>query len=371
MPSFFIPARNSRHRIACFALYRALLQQAPRISIPDDLATAWGPVNPIRHLIRRTFRRNRADTSPRLVYPALKAGYQILALLRSAASSPSFTSPNADHDSIISFLRARLAERNRSLAAKESHPPHSRNPPKQSSAPRPGTIPLLVDVTPAPTPQNPNPKPVYATPSRPRPASELGGTGRRKIPRLDMASDFPIMRITKPQSPLLSRVLTHKIRKRVARTESVQTSWEEAIPDADLEDEWEKSIASLLEQESRKSANSGVANGYRDGNHTGMDNISAEVREARAIRNDYKTQATFRQTIWLHSIQHVQNLLTKERDHQIARADAMRNLIEEETKLAEQEKAQRALERRKRWEAKMLELHGEGWRNLFPNLIES
>lgn len=288
--------------------------------------------------------------------------------MRSAASSPSSTSPNADHASILNFLRDRLAERNRSLAAKEIHPPHSRNPPKPSSAPRPGAIPLLVNVTPEPTPENPDPKPVYATPSRPRPASELGGTGRRKIPKMDMASDFPIIRITKPQPPQLSRVLIQKIRKRVARTESVQTAWEEAIPDAELEDEWEKSMADLLEQESRARSNGRGGNGDRNRGRRGMDNLSAE---ARVIRNDYRTQDTFRQTIWLYSIQHVQNLLTKEREDQIARADAMRNLIEEETKLAEQEKAQRALERRKRWEAKMLELHGEGWRELFPNLKES
>ncbi|KAI0835062.1 hypothetical protein F5Y06DRAFT_143259 [Hypoxylon sp. FL0890] len=357
MPSFFIPARNSRHRIACFALYRALLRQAPRISLPDDLATAWGPVNPIKHLVRRAFRRNRADTSPRIVYPALKAGYQILALLRSAASSPSSTSPNADHDSITSFLRARLAERNRSLTAKETHPPHSRNPPKPSTVPRPGTIPLLVDVTPAPTPQNPNPKPVYDTPSRPRPASELGGTGRRKIPKIDMASDFPILRITKPQPPVMSRVITQKARKRIARMGFVMAAWEEAIPDAELEDEWERSVGRLLEQEGRTKTYD-----WSKGN------VNAEICEAQAIRDDFAKRNTYRNTIHLHGILHTEALLTKEREHQIARADAMRRLIEEETKLAAQEKAQRADERRKRWEAKMLELHGEGWRKLFPNL---
>ncbi|KAI1410658.1 hypothetical protein F5Y13DRAFT_70580 [Hypoxylon sp. FL1857] len=361
MPSFFIPARNSRHRIACIALYRALLQQAPRIPLPDDLATAWGPVNPIRHLIGRAFRRNRADTSPRLVYPALKAGYQILALLRSAASSPSSTSPNADHASIVAFLRARLAERNRTLTAKEIHPPHSRNPPKPFSAPRPGTIPLLVNVTPAPTPENPNPKPVYATPSRPRPASELGGTGRRKIPHLDLASDMPMLRITKPQPALLSRVLTQKIRKRVGRMESILAFKEEDIPDAELEDEWEKAIGALLAREGQEKAR---LNGYSTGNG----NVSPEIREARAIWNEYKSQNTFQQTIHLHGIVHLQNVLTNQREHEIARADAMRRLIEEETKLAEQENVQRAVEKRKRWEAKMLELHGEGWRKLFPNL---
>ncbi|KAI1134269.1 hypothetical protein F5Y05DRAFT_241248 [Hypoxylon sp. FL0543] len=370
MPSFFIPARNSRHRIACFALYRALLKQAPRIPLPDDLATAWGPGNPIKHLIRRAFRRNLTDTSPRLVYPALKAGYQSLALLRSAASSPSSASPNADHDSIISFLRARLDERNRSLEAKIRHPPHSRNPPKQSTAPRPGTLPLLVNVTPAPTRQNPNPEPKYVTPSRPRPASELGGTGRRKIPKIDMASDFPILRITKPQPLVMSRVLTQKILKRVARMDLIVATKEEIMPDADLEDQWEKSVMVLLEQEGRKRAGGGREDLSRGSRRSGG-KVNTEAREAQAIRNELRYGNTFRQTIHIHSNIYLQEVLTREREHQVARADAMRRLIEEETKLAEQEKAQRAAERRKRWEDKMLELHGEGWRKLFPNLEES
>ncbi|KAI1772206.1 hypothetical protein F4818DRAFT_179391 [Hypoxylon cercidicola] len=347
MPAFFIPARNSRHRTACFALYRALLQQAPRIRLPDDLAAAWGPVSPIKHLIRRAFRRNRNDTSPRLIFPALKAGYQMLDLLRSAAvhssSSPWAPKPSADHTSVVSFLRARLDERNRSLEAKKLHPPHSRNPPKPTSAPRPGAVPLLVNVTPAPTPQNPDPKPVYATPSRPRPQSELGGTGRRKVPHLDMASDFPFLRTAKPQSPMLSRVLTQKIRKRVERTHSVKYLFEDLTPDAELEDDWEQAMAPLLQAQGR---------GY----------------SMRVFRNEVRAGNTFRQTVWEHGIMYVQTALTRERDDQVARADAMRRLIEQEAALAEKERALRRVERRKGWEAKMLELHGEKWRELFPNL---
>ncbi|OTB09352.1 hypothetical protein M426DRAFT_18002 [Hypoxylon sp. CI-4A] len=354
MPSFFIPARNSRHRIACFALYKALLQQASRIPLPDDLATAWGPVNPIKSLTRRAFRRNRNDTSPRLVYPALKAGYQILALLRSAAaaatppSSPS-ANPSDDYNSIITFLRARLAERSRTLAAKEEHPPNSRTPRKPSTAPRPDAVPLLVNVTPAPTPANPNPKPVYATPSRPRPAAELGGSGRRKIPKLDMASDFPLLRLSKPQPGLLSRVLTQKIRRRVARAGSIHSFHEERLPNAELEDAWERSVRALLLEE--KNA------GTRD--------------EAGRIRDEHRDGNTFRQTVWVHGVVHTGKVLTEERAHQVARADAMRNLIAEETRLAEEEKAQRAVERRVRWEERMLEEHGAEWRELFPNLKES
>ncbi|KAI2629943.1 hypothetical protein GGR54DRAFT_587031 [Hypoxylon sp. NC1633] len=357
MPAFFIPARNSRHRTACFALYRALLQQATLIRLPDDLATVRGPINPIKHLIRRAFRRNRTDTSPRLIFPALKAGYRILALLKSAASS-SPSSPNADHTSITTFLRARLDERNRSLSAQALHPPHSRNPPQRDTAPRPGTIPLLVKVSPAPTPTNPNPKPKYATPSRPRPQSELGGTGRRKVPHLDLASDFPFLRVGKPQPPLLNRVLTQKTRRRVARTGFVQTLAEEMIPNAELEDEWEKSMRTVLQRQG--------GGGHRDSVPRGGV-MSVESREAMAITEELRAGNTFRNTVWIHGLAYVQDLLSREQEDLVARADAMRRLVEEETKLAKEEKVQRDIDRRKRWEAKMLGLHGEGWRELFPN----
>ncbi|KAI0382301.1 hypothetical protein F5Y04DRAFT_52409 [Hypomontagnella monticulosa] len=375
MPKFFIPARNSRHRTACFALYRALLKQAPQVQLPNDLVTAWGPANPIKHLIRRAFRRNRADTSPRLVYPALKAGYQILAVLRSAASSPlslststskdtaSSPAPNADYASIINFLRSRLAERNATLAAKAIHPPHSRNPPKQSSAPRPDATPLLVNIGPTLKPTKPDPKPVYISPSRPRPASELGGTRRRKIPKLDMASDFPFLRIKKPQPANLSRVLTQKIRKRVARTESVQTLWEEAYPDARLEDEWDDSMARLLER------HKGQGERGRQGEFWGDSGggLTPEMRGAKAIHNELGHCNTFGETIKLHGIRYTEGLLRLERNDQVARADAMRAIIEKETNLAAQEKVRR----RQRWEAKMLKLHGEGWRDHFPWLTKA
>ncbi|KAI0113459.1 hypothetical protein F4814DRAFT_347324 [Daldinia grandis] len=370
MPQYFVPARNSRHRTACFALYRALLRQALFIPLPDDLATSRGPVNPIKHLIRRAFRRNTSVTSPRLVYPALKAGYKILGLLQSATSS-SLESPNADHNSILSFLRSRHDERGRSLAAKAIHPPYSRTPPKPFSRPWPGAEPLLVNVTPAPTAQNPNPKPVFEIPSRPRPASELGGSGRRRVPHIDLASDTPFLRTKKPQPMYLSHILRHRIRKRVQRLDIVQSLYENDIPAAELEDNWEWMMGTmLLEQRSarvRGGQNEGKGPMGKD-NRRGDDTyLSVESIEADAARGEYRNE-TFRQIVYLQGIMYTQNVLNREREEQVARADAMRKLIVEEEKLAKQEKAERDANRRKQWEAKMQELHGAMWKELFPNL---
>ncbi|KAI8964514.1 hypothetical protein F5Y11DRAFT_345449 [Daldinia sp. FL1419] len=362
-----------RHELG-FALYRALLRQAPLIPLPDDLATSRGPVHPIKHLIRRAFRRNTSITSPRLVYPALKAGYQILSLLQSATSS-SLTSPNADHSSVLSFLRDRLDERNRSLAAKAIHPPYSRTPPKPSSRPWPTAEPLLVDVTPAPTARNPNPKPVYDIPSRPRPASELGGSGRRHVPHIDMASDIPFLRIKKPQPAYLSHILRSRVRKRAQRLDIVQSLYENEIPEAELEDEWEKMMGTMLSNQGQSVERRVEGNrpSWVENKNNGSSNkirFNKELAEAAAIRSDLQNNETYRQTIYMQGIMYTQDVLNREREHQVARADAMRRLIMEEAELAKQEKAERNANRRKRWEAKMQELHGEMWRQLFPNLEE-
>ncbi|KAI1480955.1 hypothetical protein F4774DRAFT_65980 [Daldinia eschscholtzii] len=365
MPQYLIPARNSRHRTACFALYRALLRQAPLIPLPDDLAVSRGPVHPIKHLIRRSFRRNTSITSPRLIFPALKAGYQILGLLKSATSS-SVESPNADHSSIISFLRERLEERNRSIAAKAAHAPYSRTPPKPSTRPRPDAEPLLVNVTPAPTPQNPNPRPVFDIPSRPRPASELGGSGRRRVPHIDLASDTPFLRIKKPQPAYLSHILRNRIKKRVQRLDLVQVFHEVDIPAAELEDDWEKMMATMLWKQGRSAQEREIrkrGNRHNDGTHSNI-----QLAEAEAIQGEYQRNETFRNTIYHEGIMYTQEVLNREREEQVARADAMRRLIKEEEKLAKQEKAERAANRRKVWEAKMQELHGEMWKQLFPDL---
>ncbi|KAI0808526.1 hypothetical protein GGR55DRAFT_195606 [Xylaria sp. FL0064] len=353
---FLIPARDSRHRIACLALYHALLRLAPQIPLPDELASGWGPgKNPIAIHIQRAFRRNVADTSPRIVYPALSAGYRMLSVLQDAAASPS----SQHHASIVAFLHPRLAERQRSLANRPPPPP-SYNP--KSDRPHPDTLPLLVKVSPPPSPSNPHPTPVYTTPHRPRPQSELGGTGRRKIPRLDLASDIPFLRFTKPQPAVLSRVLRQKVEKRTWRAQAMTSMQAEGLPEARLEDEWESQMARLMIAEKsvkRDNRSSGdlIHKGWQDEHDVGIGN-----------RRDERSHAY---TLERHGVRALADLLTRERVKEVAIADAMRQLIIKEKALAAQEEAQRHAERRANWEAKMLELHGEGWQDLFPNLKES
>ncbi|KAI1826784.1 hypothetical protein F4861DRAFT_536831 [Xylaria intraflava] len=323
---FLIPARNSRHRIACLALYRAFLRLAPQVSLPDDLATGWGPGrNPIVIHVRKAFRRNTADISPRIIYPALSAAYRMLEVLHGAASDAT----SAHHASVTTFLRARLKER------KHSHA-HYVPPPPKPDAPRPDTIPLLVNVTPAATAANPNPKPEYATPHRPRPQSELGGSGRRQIPKLDMAGDIPFLRLTKPQPRLLSRVLRQKVAKRVERCERTQKMYEDELDDAREEDQWEARVQDLMPKPSPPP----------------------------------RSQRTYAQDLQRFGIVEMFSLLERERVDLVARAAAMRRLIAQEKALAAFEKVQRHMERRGRWEDRMRGAHGEKWREMFPRLRE-
>lgn len=77
MPSLqFVPARDSRHRHACLALYRALVREGRRIPLPADIL-ADQSVHPIQHMIRKQFRRNKGDTGQRVVFAALTAGYKV------------------------------------------------------------------------------------------------------------------------------------------------------------------------------------------------------------------------------------------------------------------------------------------------------
>ena len=73
--SYFVPAQNSRHRIAALALYRALIRTARQITLPQDAQR--GPAHPVVHLVRQRFQGNKTYTSLRLVYSSMAAGYKV------------------------------------------------------------------------------------------------------------------------------------------------------------------------------------------------------------------------------------------------------------------------------------------------------
>ncbi|KAI0395226.1 hypothetical protein F5Y17DRAFT_207693 [Xylariaceae sp. FL0594] len=387
---YLIPARHSRHRTACLALYRALLRRAPEISLPENLATGWGPgKNPVAIHIERAFRRNLGDTSPRIVYPALQAGYRMLSVLQDAAKTPS----SKHHASIVSFLTEQLQRRKVSQA----HPPPPPPPPKEPRTP------LLVKLPPDPSSNDPEQAPRFTIPNHPLPASQLGGTGVRHVPRLDIAGgDIPFLRFGKPQPVALSNYIRNKHRKRIKHTGELLYLARVMRREASLEDLWERDVADLArgrapdfwflrpEAEQRalhqQQARSGSAPVYQSGNSD--DSIYVRPRGlARRYKLSDKEVAkqdaldvgmgsgsderSYEYTLVNHALHFHYEKLRQHRIEQVARADAMRHFIRQETALAEAEDAFRSPEKYAAWEKKMVGLHGDEWRNLFPGLPEA
>ncbi|KAI1260654.1 hypothetical protein F5Y18DRAFT_248461 [Xylariaceae sp. FL1019] len=367
-PRFVLPSQSSRHRTACLALYRALLRIAPQISLPDDLANGWAGKDPIAIHIARAFKRNVKDSSPRLIYPALQAGYRMLAVLKDAAESDS----SPQHAQIREFLQARLVERHRSHAAaakRAALPPR----PDKSTAPKPGTIPLLVNVTPEPTDENPKPKIVYDTPNRPLRKGQLGGTGKRKVPHMDTMGEFPFMRFTKPQPRIIHRVLFDKNKKRFKRMSMRQEFTEGTRDDMVLEDEWEKSVADLMRREQGLSALEAY-DWSKPNSKVKWKLLSRgkQIEEENEWMNEHdagpgtgQDDRSYAWTLYEHGVQYLSEKLWIEREKNIAIADAMRKLIIEEKRLAAEEhkedKRNKYIAGKKLWQEKMKAKHGDEW----------
>ncbi|KFY53154.1 hypothetical protein V496_07864 [Pseudogymnoascus sp. VKM F-4515 (FW-2607)] len=155
MPKQFIPQKRGAHRIACIALYRALLSKCRLIDIPPSFNR--GNVPPIKHIIRRQFRRNAHVTSGPLAVAALRVGYEAEELLHTAS-----TGSDAAHSKILELLRGLQAEGDAARLEKAANPPLPPPPPRRKPEPYPGAIPVLQQ--------------------RPLPKSQL--TGRRRVPIL-------------------------------------------------------------------------------------------------------------------------------------------------------------------------------------------
>jgi len=279
----FIPAHSSRHRIAVIALYRALIALASSIQLPADLTREWHGAagskrrreagrapHPLVDIVRCTFKRNRNDTSPRIVAPALHAGYRSLGLLQdfktsiargetTTTTTTTSTTTAAEHE-VLTLLREKLAERQRSVSAKlawrEARRTRPRRPRPKAFPPRPlNPTRLLVRTSRAPTPEDPYPEPiVYATPNHPLPLDEVRARYRRNtgagdpnyvpprnrfVPHVAMAGEFPFMRAGKRHHLAFTSVIRGKLEKRVREMAMFKRLEQFDVHDANTEDAWE------------------------------------------------------------------------------------------------------------------------------------
>ncbi|KAJ0420136.1 hypothetical protein BJY00DRAFT_143386 [Aspergillus carlsbadensis] len=212
-----VPKLSSAHRFACLALYRALLRQCNRISsIAPKLSAAESH-------IRDRFRRYKNLQSPSQTANALKAGYEGLDLLYSAAQGNKKDSGFLQ--SILSHaksakeckrkVQAAIAERlpAKQPTRKQLKAQENRRLQETTARRHPDTIPIL---------------------SRPRPVV----SGRRHVPVLVNACGVPFLRIKKPQPLNLSRVIHRKIAHRWHLVERRDRLMHELYFAGD-EDEWD------------------------------------------------------------------------------------------------------------------------------------
>jgi len=223
---------------------------------------------------------------------------QFLDLL-TKAQSPS----SREHASVVSHLRGHL-----SRCAKQ---PRRAPEPKPYSGPLPNTTPLLTRVS-----HNP---PAYASTVRPRPQSQLKGT--RHVPILSCSAEkIPFLRIRKPISAFLSRVIRQRGRKRNVRSSMLTEIEEEHEPFAAQEDLWERQVRRLLAEAKRPYPAEAEDPPYSDSLWAAHDSI----------------------VDWLHA---------DARDL-VARSDAMLQIVEDEQALAQRERDERRRASKQRWTEK-------------------
>lgn len=302
------------HPYPGFALYRALLRLVPRIELPNDLNSRPDWINPIRYLISSGFRRNKNDTSPRLVTSALKSGYRFLELLNRAQDESS-----PQHAEVLDFLRRRQA----------SFPPPrpaaaSPDPDEPLAPQRP---PPLLTKTSAP-----GEPPVYRSTVRPLPLEQLSG-GVRKVPVLDETGNMGFLRIGKPQSHWHANFLRRKAERRQERITALQDLFEEGRRSAAAEDSWEAQIAELARRE-------GLDGEIQDD----IDDVCVETRgRGRGTGPHERVVQEF-------GIEYLSDRLSEEAADVVARAKAMLDIVDAEKELAEEEKLAKKERRRKAWE---------------------
>ncbi|KAK3401729.1 hypothetical protein B0T20DRAFT_402485 [Sordaria brevicollis] len=320
MPAFIKPGCDSRHRFACKALFRALLRAGYRVPLPHDVATALDEKqNPIRALIRNGFRRNSSEISLRLVNSALNKGYRFLELLTQARdeSSPA-------HADVLQFLR----ENNERVLAIREKKRQEEEKLKKRWGPNPDNVPLLTKI---PNPSGSGP-PTFVPTVRPLPLEKLSG-GVRKVPTLDELGGHAFLRLRKPQSEYLGRVLSQKFQRRQRWADKYQELVSEDMPDAEQEDAWDDLVEDMLRGEPQPWDDPR----YYTEDGAGRQKWTQNKQSARRSRTDGGSYAHAIK-LAMADIERKQKLTMQE---MVARGRALWKLVLEERALAEKEKKSR------------------------------
>ncbi|KAM3515636.1 hypothetical protein MY11210_000814 [Beauveria gryllotalpidicola] len=221
----FIPARDSRHRAAVLALYRALAKAAKEVPLQGHIGDALAHSSPIHSVLRRRFEKNSSDTSPRLVFAALTAGYKFLSFLHKSRNASS-----AEHGQIVRYLSSR-----KEIPTQQAGAPAAKQATQRKE-------PLLIKIS------GPGEAAEYTSNLYPRPLNSL--TRIRRVPMMATTADgLPFLRTSFVQPHEMSRMVGRKnaiFQSKIAKITEIQ---DELLPDAEMEDEWERIVARQLRKE--------------------------------------------------------------------------------------------------------------------------
>ncbi|KAL4910654.1 hypothetical protein BDW74DRAFT_1180 [Aspergillus multicolor] len=188
-----VPKKSHAHRVACLALYRALLRQC------NDLQRSRPELVSPRSHVRERFRRYKGLESPSQTTNALRAGYEALDLVYSAAQGDKEGVDRLSKLlSDVQLVKERKRQHQNTLAA--IRPVKELNK-KQKKAEENRQFQK------ATIRRHPEAKSILE-----RPLAKV--SGKRHIPVLVSASGIPFLRIKKPQPQSLSRMIRSKVNER-------------------------------------------------------------------------------------------------------------------------------------------------------------
>lgn len=327
---------NDHPNNAGFALYKALVKRARAVPLPDHVAyrpadPAAPYVHPIHRFVRHQFQQNRADTSHRLVVAALNVGYKFVELL-DAARMPD--SPS--HKQIVSYLEKRGPPKKppKPLRAKAKRLEKERKKQERRTM-RAAGIPVegerqhppVIVRRPIPGSERVSHDGIlthiyeYVPGSPPRPLSEIPG-GVRRVPVLTAdATGIPFLRMGKPQSPILSRAIRLKSKKRRNRAQVASVLMRDELPFASQEDTWDHNLVRAI-QESEEA------------------NPGSLSESTEALLDDIASEPSYRSSVAV-AIATLNSQLNVETADMLARAKAYLQIVDRERDLAEQEEKER------------------------------
>jgi hypothetical protein len=122
-----------------------------------------------------------------------------------------------------------------------------------------------------------------------RPLPKLKEGKRRRIPILTQASGLPFLRVGKPQSPFLSRVLRNKLQQKQKRYDRMSRA-EDAIAVGEREEEWEEIVEEQLSgrRVERRGGGDGERERKRERDWDGVWKKGEELWGAREKTERYK-----------------------------------------------------------------------------------